>query len=77
MYKSQNTDQYGHFDLRGITPGEYKVFSWEEAEQDAWQDAEFLKPFESKGERVILNDDDKKDVKITVISAIKGEEVKP
>ena len=77
LYKSQNTDQYGHFDLRGITPGEYKVFSWEEAEQDAWQDAEFLKPFESKGERVILNDDDKKDVKITVISAIKGEEVKP
>jgi hypothetical protein len=77
LYKTQNTDQYGHFELRGIAPGEYKIFGWEEVEQDAWQDAEFLKPFESKGERVILNDDDKKDVKITVISAKSEDEAKP
>ena len=23
LYKSQSTDQYGHFDLRGIAPGDY------------------------------------------------------
>jgi protocatechuate 3,4-dioxygenase beta subunit len=77
LYKTENTDQYGHFDLRGIAPGEYRVFSWEEVEQDAWQDGDFLKPFENKGEHVILNDDDKKEVQVTVISTKNEEEVRP
>jgi len=51
LYKSAATDQYGHFDLRGIAPGDYKLFSWEEAESGAWEDPEFLKPFEGKGEK--------------------------
>jgi hypothetical protein len=28
LFKSQTTDQYGHFDLHGLTPGNYKLFSW-------------------------------------------------
>jgi len=54
MYKVATTDQYGHFELRGIAPGDYKLFSWEEVENGAWQDPEFLKPFEEKGEEVKL-----------------------
>jgi hypothetical protein len=51
--------------------------SWEEVEQDAWQDGDFLKPFENKAEHVILNDDDKKEVQVKVISTKNEEEVKP
>jgi protocatechuate 3,4-dioxygenase beta subunit len=69
LYKTVNTDQYGHFDLRGIAPGDYKIFSWEEVEADSWQDPEFLKPFESKGESVTLHDDDRKKMNVTVIRA--------
>ncbi len=72
LYKTANTDQYGHFELRGIVPGEYELFSWEEVEADAWQDPEFLKPFEKKSERVTLNDDDHITVKITAIR-VKGD----
>ena len=51
LYKTAETDQYGHFEMRGIVPGDYKLFSWEEAEDGAWEDPDFLKPFEDKGER--------------------------
>jgi protocatechuate 3,4-dioxygenase beta subunit len=37
LFKEQTTDQYGHFELRGIAPGDYKLFSWEEAESGAWE----------------------------------------
>ncbi len=54
IYKSATTDQYGRFVLRGMAPGEYKLFSWDEVERGAWQDADFLQPFEDKGQKVRL-----------------------
>jgi protocatechuate 3,4-dioxygenase beta subunit/5-hydroxyisourate hydrolase-like protein (transthyretin family) len=49
LYKDTTTDQYGQFVLRGIAPGNYKIFSWREVESNAWEDPDFLAPFESKG----------------------------
>jgi hypothetical protein len=69
LYKAQTTDQYGHFDFRGLPPGEYKLFSWEEVEDGAWQDPEFLKPVEGKGEKIELNESDQKTVTLTTIPA--------
>jgi len=66
-YNTESTDQYGHFDLRGIAPGDYKLFSWVEVEADAWQDPEFLKQFEEKGQEITLQDGDHKTVKVTAI----------
>jgi len=67
LYKQATTDQFGHFDLRGIAPGDYKLFSWEEVEDGAWEDPDFLKPFEEKGEKVSLQKGDVKTVEIVAI----------
>ena len=77
LYKTQSTDQYGNFDLRGIAPGDYKLFSWEEVEPDSWQDPEFLKPFEDKGQRITLQDEDRNTVKVTAIQSKTSESGKP
>jgi hypothetical protein len=69
LYHAQTTDQYGHFDFRGLPPGEYKLFSWEEVEDGAWQDPEFLKPVENKGEKIDLHESDQKTVNLTTIPA--------
>jgi protocatechuate 3,4-dioxygenase beta subunit len=69
LFKSQTTDQYGHFDIRGIAPGEYKVFSWEEVEDGAWEDPEFLRLFEEKGESVETGESDQKTLNLTAIRA--------
>jgi protocatechuate 3,4-dioxygenase beta subunit len=66
LYKSKTSDQHGEFELRGIAPGDYKIFSWDEVESNAWQDPEFLKPFEAKGERISLQEGAEKTVNLTV-----------
>ena len=76
-YKTESTDQYGNFDLRGIAPGDYKLFSWVEVEQDAWQDPEFLKQFEDRGQRITLQDGDHSSVKVIAIQTKAPESSKP
>lgn len=63
------TDQYGHFLLRGLPPGEYKLFCWDEVEDGAWEDPDFLKAFENQGQKVSLREADSKTVDIVVIEA--------
>jgi hypothetical protein len=61
------TDQYGHFLLRGIPPGEYQLFSWDEVEDGAWEDADFLKAFENQGRKVSLKEADSQTVDVVVV----------
>jgi|tagenome__1003787_1003787.scaffolds.fasta_scaffold20989340_6 protocatechuate 3,4-dioxygenase beta subunit len=79
LYKSQTTDQYGHFDLRGIAPGEYFLFSWTEAEDGAWEDPEFMKPFleKKKGASVSVQDGDTKSMNLVAIKNASTEQQKP
>ena len=67
LFKSQTTDQYGKFDLHGLAPGSYKLFSWAGIENNEWEDPDFLKPFEGNGEAVELRDEDSKTVNLKVI----------
>ncbi len=76
LYKTQTTDQYGHFDLRGIPPGDYKLFSWEEVALGAWEDPEFLNAFEEKGEKVALQEGDQKMLNLLAIRTRSQEEAK-
>jgi hypothetical protein len=52
--KTANTDQNGAFDVKGIAPGEYKVFAWEDRGDGIISDPEFRKVFESKASVVKL-----------------------
>jgi hypothetical protein len=77
LYKTKTTDQYGHFELRGIAPGDYKVFSWDQVEQGAWEDPDFVKPYEEKGERVSVQEGDAKSVDLVTIKTASTEPQQP
>src|SRR5262249_28569980 len=49
LYKFDSTDDSGAYELRGIAPGEYKIFAWERVEEGAWQDPQFIKLYEDRG----------------------------
>src|SRR5712692_2940455 len=36
LYKGITTDQYGRFTIKGIAPGGYKLFAWEDVEEGAY-----------------------------------------
>lgn len=56
LFKSATTDQFGRFTLRGIAPGEYKLFAWNDVEPGAYQDPEFLRRYEEKGKLVHIDE---------------------
>ncbi|MGB9510381.1 MAG: carboxypeptidase-like regulatory domain-containing protein [Candidatus Acidiferrum sp.] len=69
LYKSALTDQHGHYEIRGIAPGKYKLFSWEGIEEKTWEDPEFLKEYEDKGQAIEVVDGDQKSMELGSLSA--------
>ncbi len=76
LFKQTMTDQHGRYSIRGIAPGDYKLFSWEEVEPNAWEDPDFLKPFEPKGQSISLQEGDGQSVEIVAIRAASLEQEK-
>jgi 5-hydroxyisourate hydrolase-like protein (transthyretin family) len=53
LYSRATTESSGEFTMRGIAPGEYKLFVWTAAPpRTAEEDAQFLAPYESSGTTV-------------------------
>jgi hypothetical protein len=69
QYKTSPTDQYGHFEVRGVPPGHYKAFAWEKVDQESYGDPDFLKPFESKAESFDIAANEQKSVQLKMIPA--------
>jgi hypothetical protein len=62
-----STDQNGHFIIKGIAPGEWKIYAWEEIEAGAEEDPDFMKPHESQGESVSIKERGHETVQLKVI----------
>ena len=56
LYRTVNTDENGRFNFIGITPGDYKVFSWEGLEPYGWFDPDVMAQSEGKGVSVRVTD---------------------
>ena len=69
LFKARSTDQYGHFEIRGLAPGKYKIFSWEGIEARAWEDPDFMKDYEDKGQDIEVQDGDQKSVELKSLAA--------
>jgi hypothetical protein len=72
FYKSAITDPYGRASLKGLAPGDYKLYAWEDAEAGAWQDPEFRKQYERSGESISIRENGRESKQLTVIAAGDG-----
>jgi hypothetical protein len=57
LYRSAASDDAGRYQLRGLAPGDYKLFAWERVEDGAWQDPDFMKLYENRGRPVRISED--------------------
>jgi hypothetical protein len=71
LYKATTTDQTGHFTMRAIAPGDYKLFAWEALESFAYFDPDLIKQVEAQGKVVHVPESSKLQVDVRVIPAAK------
>jgi protocatechuate 3,4-dioxygenase beta subunit len=65
-YREKSTDQYGHFTIRGVVPGNYHVYSWQSTDFD-YRDREFLKSFEQKAQTLSIGENEKKSLQLSIL----------
>ena len=69
FYHFAASDDKGHFEIKGVTPGRYRLYAFEEVDQRSVQDADFMKPFESAGVTVTLREGKNEPRNISMIPA--------
>jgi len=69
LYRTAITDQSGRFIVRGIPPGDYKVFAWEAIESFEYFDEDLLRRSEQDGASVRIAESSRERVEVTVIPA--------
>jgi hypothetical protein len=63
-----NTDQNGAFKLKGLRPGHYRAYAFEHLDMNQWQNPAVRRQLEGRGADVELNENDKKQIQLTVVS---------
>jgi protocatechuate 3,4-dioxygenase beta subunit len=56
LYQRTTTDQEGHFRVRNVVPGEYKVYAWEDVPAWAWMDPDFMRTMSGKGDAITVTE---------------------
>jgi len=67
LYKTSISGQNGRLTMRGITPGDYKLFAWEAIEQFAYFDSDFVQRFESQAKPVHVTESGKLTLEVNVV----------
>jgi Carboxypeptidase regulatory-like domain len=67
LYQFFPTDQKGAFSFKNVPPEDYLLLAVEDMEPGAHFDPEFLKLYESKGEKIALKENDRKGVMLKLI----------
>lgn len=65
-----STDQHGRFTIRGMAPGSYTLYAWQDLEDGVYRDPDFLKSQESNGTaaKVEEGSDQKIELKLSLVA---------
>jgi hypothetical protein len=67
LFRSDQTDADGHFTIRGIAPGSYRVFCLEDTNSNLWFDPGLVAQWESRGRAVLLTERGRETIRVQVI----------
>ncbi len=76
LVKTVLTDANGKFQIKGLAPGEYKVFAWENVDPDLMMAREFRQEFQSDAAAVTIQPSASISVNLTAIPVAKSEKVR-
>ena len=67
LYYGATADGAGAFVMRGVAPGDYKIFAWESLPAGGYLNADFLKKYEDSGRTVTVTPDAKLKINPAII----------
>jgi beta-lactamase regulating signal transducer with metallopeptidase domain len=68
LYKNVGTSPSGQYQIRGVAPGDYKLFVFDDVEIGSWTDPEFLRNFEVRGTAVHVNEGSRRETELTFVA---------
>jgi len=71
LIKTAVTERDGHFLFRNVTPGSYKLFSWEDLDRGEYYNKQILQKYENLGRPVRVQESLKQSVDVKIIPAPK------
>ncbi len=69
LYQQAESDQHGHFKLRGLNPGGYTVMALEDPEEEDFHSPEFLKAHDGAGQTLHVDEGEHKSIVLKVESS--------
>jgi protocatechuate 3,4-dioxygenase beta subunit len=73
LYEIKSADQNGHFLMRGLEPGEYTAYAWDDIEDDAWFNPDMMKRYKEDGTSVTVRAAEKTQVQVRLIANLQKE----
>jgi hypothetical protein len=70
LFRNVTADAAGRYEFRGIPPGSYKVFAWEDIEPKSWLEPAYLRVFEDLGKVVAVAEGSSETLDIIAISPL-------
>jgi protocatechuate 3,4-dioxygenase beta subunit len=69
LYKTALTDPEGRFTIRGVTPGDYRLFAWEDIEPFSYFDTAIMRQYEQQGKLVRIQEGSSESTDLRIIPA--------
>jgi hypothetical protein len=66
-YRSVSTNESGQFQLRGVAPGEYLAYAWEDVDPGMWFSPTFMRLYETSGQPIRIGEAQKQTVDVRAI----------
>jgi hypothetical protein len=68
LYYAAGSDASGRVHFDGVAPGSYRAFAWDDVPADAWQDPDYMRPYEDRGKAVRVTEGSKENIELRLIS---------
>ena len=67
LYYATGSDAAGHVHFDNVTPGDYRVFAWEDVPADAWQDPDFIRMHEHLGKSIHVTESSQRNIELRLV----------